>query len=156
MGHQGDRVQRSLGKSHHKEGNRDRVERGKDLHRDSRVVDVQGTKTSVEVTGLKLFSHYELAVAAYNSKGEGPPSPAHRFNTPEGGEHTDLQLLLADAALFILLLSNSHFLSSLYVFLKTSNSYLDFVQLQIQDKCVVGNQFKIRVHIKRVWLNRGY
>lgn len=50
------------------------------------MVAVQGTKTSAEVTGLRLFSRYELSVAAFNSKGEGPHSDPHHFTTPEGGE----------------------------------------------------------------------
>uniref|UniRef100_A0A7N6B015 Neural cell adhesion molecule L1 n=1 Tax=Anabas testudineus TaxID=64144 RepID=A0A7N6B015_ANATE len=84
LGPHGERVRRSLGKPHHKQENRERVERGKDIHRESRVVEVHGTKTSAEVTGLKLYSHYELAVTAFNSKGEGPLSLLHHFNTPEG------------------------------------------------------------------------
>lgn len=67
------------------------MERVKDTQQDSKVVDIQGAKTSAEVTELKLYSHYELVVTAYNSKGEGPHSPPHRFNTPEGGEFTELQ-----------------------------------------------------------------
>lgn len=47
---------------------------------------VHGTRTSEEVTGLKLFSRYEVSVAAFNSKGESPHSPWHHFITPEGGE----------------------------------------------------------------------
>lgn len=54
--------------------------------RDSRVVVVHGAKTSGEVTGLRLYSRYELSVTAFNSKGEGPHSPQHNFSTPEGGE----------------------------------------------------------------------
>uniref|UniRef100_I3KBX0 Neural cell adhesion molecule L1 n=1 Tax=Oreochromis niloticus TaxID=8128 RepID=I3KBX0_ORENI len=42
------------------------------------------SKTSAEVTGLRLFSEYELMVTAFNSKGESPQSPPHRFHTPEG------------------------------------------------------------------------
>uniref|UniRef100_A0A3P8PDA1 Neural cell adhesion molecule L1 n=1 Tax=Astatotilapia calliptera TaxID=8154 RepID=A0A3P8PDA1_ASTCA len=41
-------------------------------------------KTSAEVTGLRLFSEYELTVTAFNSKGESPRSPPHHFHTPEG------------------------------------------------------------------------
>uniref|UniRef100_A0A8D3B0Y5 Neural cell adhesion molecule L1.1-like n=1 Tax=Scophthalmus maximus TaxID=52904 RepID=A0A8D3B0Y5_SCOMX len=40
--------------------------------------------TSEEVTGLRLFSRYEVSVTAFNSKGEGPHSQPHRFSTPEG------------------------------------------------------------------------
>uniref|UniRef100_A0A3B4FEH7 Neural cell adhesion molecule L1.1-like n=1 Tax=Pundamilia nyererei TaxID=303518 RepID=A0A3B4FEH7_9CICH len=41
-------------------------------------------KTSAEVTGLRLFSEYELTITAFNSKGESPRSPPHHFHTPEG------------------------------------------------------------------------
>uniref|UniRef100_A0A8D3B140 Neural cell adhesion molecule L1 n=1 Tax=Scophthalmus maximus TaxID=52904 RepID=A0A8D3B140_SCOMX len=51
---------------------------------ESRVVEVRGTRTSEEVTGLRLFSRYEVSVTAFNSKGEGPHSQPHRFSTPEG------------------------------------------------------------------------
>lgn len=47
-------------------------------------VEVQGMKTSQEISGLKLFSLYELSVTAFNSKGQGPRSPPYRFETPEG------------------------------------------------------------------------
>uniref|UniRef100_A0AAQ5WX08 Neural cell adhesion molecule L1.1 n=1 Tax=Amphiprion ocellaris TaxID=80972 RepID=A0AAQ5WX08_AMPOC len=45
---------------------------------------VWGSRTSVEVTELKLFSQYQLLVTAFNRKGESPPSMPHLFNTPEG------------------------------------------------------------------------
>lgn len=48
------------------------------------VVEVRGMKTSEEITGLKLYSLYEVSVSAFNSKGEGPRSRAHGFHTPEG------------------------------------------------------------------------
>lgn len=53
------------------------------------MVLVEGQNTSVEVTGLQLYSHYELSVTAFNSKGESPPSHPHHFSTPEGGECTE-------------------------------------------------------------------
>lgn len=53
--------------------------------RDSKVVEVHGAKTSAVVGGLRLYSHYELTVAAFNSKGEGPRSKAFHVSTPEGG-----------------------------------------------------------------------
>uniref|UniRef100_A0A8C6TY35 Neural cell adhesion molecule L1 n=1 Tax=Neogobius melanostomus TaxID=47308 RepID=A0A8C6TY35_9GOBI len=49
-----------------------------------RVVEVRGMKTSEEITGLKLYSVYKLSVTAFNSKGEGPRSKPHGFETPEG------------------------------------------------------------------------
>ncbi|KAL3064797.1 hypothetical protein OYC64_000931 [Pagothenia borchgrevinki] len=73
------RVRRSLGKQHQER--EDKLERARE--RDREVV-VHGIKTSEEVTGLRLYSRYELSVAAFNSKGEGPRSPPHRFSTPQG------------------------------------------------------------------------
>ncbi|KAM9350460.1 neural cell adhesion molecule L1.1-like [Symphorus nematophorus] len=84
LGPQGGRGRRSLGKLPHEEHREERLERGKDRDRDVRVEEVDGTKTSKEVTGLQLYSRYELSVAALNSKGEGPRSPPHHFSTPEG------------------------------------------------------------------------
>uniref|UniRef100_UPI0037E9105F neural cell adhesion molecule L1.1-like isoform X2 n=1 Tax=Semicossyphus pulcher TaxID=241346 RepID=UPI0037E9105F len=84
LGPQGGRGRRSLGHQHHEEEKEERQERGKERHHESTVVEVHGTKTSEEVTGLQLFSRYEVSVAAVNSKGEGPQSPPHHFVTPEG------------------------------------------------------------------------
>lgn len=85
LGSQTGRGRRSLGKHHHdSDGRGDRAELGRG--RDSRVVVVHGAKNSGEVTGLHLYSRYELSVTAFNSKGEGPHSLPHHFVTPEGGE----------------------------------------------------------------------
>ncbi|XP_026189309.1 neural cell adhesion molecule L1.1-like isoform X2 [Mastacembelus armatus] len=86
LGSLGERVRRSLGKLHHKEEKEERLDRGKSKEqaKDSRVVVVHGNRTSEEVTGLKLYSRYELFITAFNSKGEGPHSTPHRFNTSEG------------------------------------------------------------------------
>nr|XP_046252346.1 neural cell adhesion molecule L1.1-like isoform X3 [Scatophagus argus] len=84
LGPQVGRGRRSLGKLHHEEEKGGRLERGKDRDREGRVVVVHGMKTSEEVTGLRLYSRYELTVTAFNSKGEGPQSPPHHFSTPEG------------------------------------------------------------------------
>lgn len=86
LGHHTKRRRRSLVKPHHEDGREERNERGKKQAEERRVVVVRGTQTSAEVTGLRLFSRYELTVTAFNSKGEGPHSDPHRFITPEGGE----------------------------------------------------------------------
>lgn len=54
------------------------------------MVVVHGTKTSEEVTGLRLYSRYQVTVTAFNSKGEGPHSALHHFSTPEGGEFQEV------------------------------------------------------------------
>ncbi|XP_056240774.1 neural cell adhesion molecule L1.1-like isoform X2 [Seriola aureovittata] len=84
LGPQVVRDRRSLGKLHHGKGKEDRMERGKEMDRESREVVVYGQKTSADVPELQLFSRYELTVTAFNSKGEGPHSAPHRFSTPEG------------------------------------------------------------------------
>ncbi|KAG7521394.1 neural cell adhesion molecule L1-like isoform X2 [Solea senegalensis] len=84
LGPQVGRGRRSLGHQHHgedREDSKDRTEGGTDR---DRVVVVHGRKTSEEVTGLKLFSRYQVSVAVFNSKGAGPRSPPHHFTTPEG------------------------------------------------------------------------
>lgn len=80
------RVRRSLGNPHQEEEKEERPERGRERHRDTREVLVLGTKTWEEVTGLQLFSRFDLSMTAMNSKGEGPRSKPHLFVTPEGGE----------------------------------------------------------------------
>ena len=86
LGHRTERRRRSLGKPHQEVGREERSKPGKEQAEERRVVVVRGTKTSAEVTGLRLFSRYELTVTAFNSKGEGPHSEPHHFSTPEGGE----------------------------------------------------------------------
>uniref|UniRef100_A0A667Z1S6 Neural cell adhesion molecule L1 n=1 Tax=Myripristis murdjan TaxID=586833 RepID=A0A667Z1S6_9TELE len=60
------------------------VEHGMGKEQENRVVEVGSMKNSEEVTGLRLYSRYELSVTAFNSKGEGPHSPPYHFSTPEG------------------------------------------------------------------------
>ncbi|XP_035016178.2 neural cell adhesion molecule L1.1 isoform X2 [Hippoglossus stenolepis] len=84
LGAQVGRGRRSLGKLHHGDERGERSDRGTDRDTASRVEVVHGMKTSKEVTGLQLFSSYELSVTAFNGKGEGPHSLPHRFSTPEG------------------------------------------------------------------------
>ncbi|XP_068566599.1 neural cell adhesion molecule L1.1-like isoform X2 [Cebidichthys violaceus] len=85
-GPRGGRVRRSLGKLHGEKQKEGKLERGKERETDRKwgVLVVHGTRTSEEVTGLQLYSRYELSVTAFNSRGEGPRSPLHHFSTPEG------------------------------------------------------------------------
>ncbi|XP_029995279.1 neural cell adhesion molecule L1.1-like isoform X3 [Sphaeramia orbicularis] len=73
-----ERRRRSLGQMFYEEERLERPEQ------EERIVVVHGMKTSEEVPGLRLFSQYELSVTVFNSKGEGPRSKVHPFNTPEG------------------------------------------------------------------------
>ncbi|KAK5864078.1 hypothetical protein PBY51_001051 [Eleginops maclovinus] len=82
LGPQGGRGRRSLGKLH--QDRDEKLERARERDRGSQEVMVHGMKTSEEVTGLRLYSRYELSVTAFNSKGEGPRSSLHLFSTPEG------------------------------------------------------------------------
>lgn len=91
LGPHGGRGRRSLGNLHKEREKEERSERGMDRNRESRVVVVRGTKTSEEVSGLQLYSTYELSITAFNSKGESPPSSPHSFSTPEGGESTETE-----------------------------------------------------------------
>lgn len=52
---------------------------------ESQVIIVEG-KEEATVSGLDFYSDYELSIAAFNSKGEGPLSPPTHFETAEGGE----------------------------------------------------------------------
>lgn len=45
-----------------------------------------GTSEEKMISDLRPFSHYELAVTVFNSKGEGPLSEPLSFETKEGGK----------------------------------------------------------------------
>lgn len=42
------------------------------------------------VPGLEPFSEYKLTVNVFNKKGKGPKSDPVTFDTPEGGEMTQI------------------------------------------------------------------
>ncbi|TTO15641.1 Neural cell adhesion molecule L1.1 [Bagarius yarrelli] len=48
-----------------------------------KVIVVEGKEDAI-VSGLEFYSDYQLSVAAFNSKGEGPLSSPINFRTPEG------------------------------------------------------------------------
>lgn len=52
---------------------------------EERVIVIKGKEEAI-VSGLDYYSHYELSIAAFNSKGEGPLSSPTHFETYEGGE----------------------------------------------------------------------
>lgn len=54
--------------------------------RESTVVIEAGTSEEKLITDLRPFSHYEVAVTVFNSKGEGPMSEPLSFETNEGGK----------------------------------------------------------------------
>lgn len=63
-------------------------------HRNSRaqepenivVVQTGASEEKKSISNLRPYSHYDLAISAFNSKGEGPLSEKLSFMTPEGGE----------------------------------------------------------------------
>ncbi|XP_036068809.1 neural cell adhesion molecule L1.1 isoform X2 [Oryzias melastigma] len=83
LGPRSSESQRSSGKHHHVV-RREKPERGNHKDKKSWELEVEGADTSKEVDGLRWYWRYELSVTAFNSKGEGPPSPPHHFQTPEG------------------------------------------------------------------------
>lgn len=50
------------------------------------VVEVGPNEEKRLISNLRPYSHYDLSVTVFNSKGEGPPSETPSFETPEGGE----------------------------------------------------------------------
>uniref|UniRef100_A0A1A7YQW2 Neural adhesion molecule L1.1 n=1 Tax=Iconisemion striatum TaxID=60296 RepID=A0A1A7YQW2_9TELE len=83
LGPQNVRETRSLDQYIEMEG-KGRMEQQKENNRKTWMVLATSTETSKEVTGLPLYSRYQLWIVAINKRGESPPSPLHHFNTPEG------------------------------------------------------------------------
>lgn len=50
------------------------------------VVETEANEEKKVIHDLRPYSHYDLAVAVFNSKGEGPGSEMLSFQTHEGGE----------------------------------------------------------------------
>lgn len=51
------------------------------------VVQTGASEEKKLISNLQPYSHYDLAVSVFNSKGEGPLSETLLFTTPEGGEN---------------------------------------------------------------------
>lgn len=51
------------------------------------LVETGASEEKKMISNLRPYSHYELAVTVFNSKGEGPLSEMLSFMTPEGGEN---------------------------------------------------------------------
>lgn len=58
------------------------------------VVETGATEVKRVIADLRPFSHYSLAVAVFNSKGEGPPSETLSFKTLEGVPGPPMSLTL--------------------------------------------------------------
>lgn len=50
------------------------------------VVETGANEEKKMISDLRPYSHYDLTVTVFNSKGEGPPSETLSFKTNEGGE----------------------------------------------------------------------
>nr|XP_046234895.1 neuronal cell adhesion molecule a isoform X8 [Scatophagus argus] len=48
------------------------------------VLTFSGNRSEGRLPGLRPYSVYNLSIRVLNNKGEGPPSPSKRFETPEG------------------------------------------------------------------------
>lgn len=59
---------------------------GKTHHSQRHVLSFPGRRNWAIVPNLHPFSEYQLRVAAYNTKGDGPESSTISFYTPEGGK----------------------------------------------------------------------
>lgn len=64
---------------------------GKILNRSSSV-SFPGDRSHVMLPGLEPFSEYKLTVNVFNKKGKGPKSDPVTFDTPEGGEMTQIRI----------------------------------------------------------------
>lgn len=51
------------------------------------MVETAANEEEKMISDLRPYSHYDLAMAVFNSKGEGPRSETLPFTTREGGEH---------------------------------------------------------------------
>lgn len=49
------------------------------------VLTFSGNRSEGRLPGLEPYSIYNVSIRVLNNKGEGPPSPSKRFDTPEGG-----------------------------------------------------------------------
>lgn len=51
------------------------------------VIETGANEEKKLINSLRPYSHYDLAVTVFNSKGEGPPSETLSLQTHEGGEN---------------------------------------------------------------------
>lgn len=58
------------------------------------VVETGASEEKKVINDLRPYSHYDLAVTVFNSKGEGPPSETVSFNTEEGAPGPPMSLAL--------------------------------------------------------------
>lgn len=68
-------------------GSRGKQQSRRSKESENTVVIETGANEEKLITDLRPYSHYDLAVTVFNSKGEGPPSEAVPFVTDEGGKN---------------------------------------------------------------------
>ncbi|XP_017571081.1 neural cell adhesion molecule L1.1 isoform X3 [Pygocentrus nattereri] len=70
---------------HDHRGKRELALRDMEREEESRVIVVYGDrKEQAVLSGLEFYSDYQLSIAAFNKKGDGPQSEPYSFKTPEG------------------------------------------------------------------------
>uniref|UniRef100_UPI0037E75095 neuronal cell adhesion molecule-like isoform X1 n=1 Tax=Semicossyphus pulcher TaxID=241346 RepID=UPI0037E75095 len=57
---------------------------GEPEQQEEQVLTFSGNRSEGRLPGLQPYSVYNLSIRVLNSKGEGPPSPSKKFETPEG------------------------------------------------------------------------
>ncbi|XP_074554666.1 neuronal cell adhesion molecule-like isoform X2 [Halichoeres trimaculatus] len=57
---------------------------GETKQQEEQVLIFSGNRSEGRLPGLQPYSIYNLSIKVFNSKGEGPPSPSKKFETPEG------------------------------------------------------------------------
>ncbi|XP_068572896.1 neuronal cell adhesion molecule a isoform X3 [Cebidichthys violaceus] len=55
-----------------------------DTDQEEQVLTFSGNRSEGRLPGLQPYSLYNLTIRVLNNKGEGPPSPSKKFETPEG------------------------------------------------------------------------
>uniref|UniRef100_A0A3Q3XAH8 Neuronal cell adhesion molecule n=1 Tax=Mola mola TaxID=94237 RepID=A0A3Q3XAH8_MOLML len=68
-------------------------------HVEKHILNFSGNHTRGMLPGLHPFSLYSFSVRVYNGKGEGPPSHAQQFETPEGVPGAPSSLIVTSLSL---------------------------------------------------------
>uniref|UniRef100_A0A3Q2NZ88 Neuronal cell adhesion molecule n=1 Tax=Fundulus heteroclitus TaxID=8078 RepID=A0A3Q2NZ88_FUNHE len=68
-------------------------------HMEKRILTFSGNHSHGMLPGLHPFSHYSFNVRVFNKKGDGPPSTAQQFKTPEGEPGPPVSLSVTDPSL---------------------------------------------------------
>ncbi|KAM6962253.1 neuronal cell adhesion molecule a isoform 8-T8 [Tautogolabrus adspersus] len=69
---------------YHRERGLHETEGDTEQKEEEQVLTFSGNRSEGRLPGLQPYSVYNLSIRVLNSKGEGPPSPGKKFETPEG------------------------------------------------------------------------